>query len=99
HQQDIHSFPTRRSSDLFEDSLPTIYSKIMDDIIDFEKDERLLFNQDELTQLEMMCKEEGIDFKLVKKLLLVEKEFSGYKVRRGLDRKSTRLNSSHVKIS
>ncbi|WP_077622438.1 DNA phosphorothioation system sulfurtransferase DndC [Sediminibacillus massiliensis] len=68
----------------FEDSLPSLYSEIMEHSLNFEKDERLLFSQDELTQLEMMCKEEGLDFKTVKKLLLVEKEYTGLKVRRGL---------------
>ncbi|WP_079478869.1 DNA phosphorothioation system sulfurtransferase DndC [Halobacillus salinus] len=68
----------------FEDSLPDIYKTTFGEELNWEKDERLIFDQDELHQLEMMCQEEGIDFKLVKKLLLIEKDYTGYKVRRGL---------------
>ncbi|WP_102706498.1 DNA phosphorothioation system sulfurtransferase DndC [Terribacillus saccharophilus] len=68
----------------FGDSLPTLYKEVMGASLDFEKDERLLFDQVELSQLEMICKEEGVDFKLIKQLLLVEKEHTGFKVRRGL---------------
>lgn len=68
----------------FEDSLPTLFEEIMGFTLNFERDERLLFSQEELTQLELLCKDEDIDFKLVKKLLLVEKEYTGLKVRRGL---------------
>ncbi|WP_191991821.1 DNA phosphorothioation system sulfurtransferase DndC [Bacillus aerolatus] len=68
----------------FEDSLPSIYEKTTGETLDWEKDERMMFDPNELSQLEMLCKEEGIDFKLFKKLILIEKNFAGYKIRRGL---------------
>lgn len=68
----------------FEDSLPEITSKILDYSIDFEQDDRLVFSQEELNQLELTCQQEGLDFNLVKKLLMIEKDYSGLKVKRGL---------------
>ncbi|WP_188207537.1 DNA phosphorothioation system sulfurtransferase DndC [Alkalibacillus aidingensis] len=83
----------------FEDSLPSIFKEIMEDELHVEKDERLLFDQEELLQLEMLCKEEGIDFKLVKKLLLVEKDYAGLKVRRGLmDQISSALKQDYLHL-
>lgn len=68
----------------FEDSLPRIFRKVFGYDLDWEKDERFIFDADDLNQLELMCKEEGLDFRLMKKLLLIEKEHSGFKLRRGL---------------
>ncbi|GGC76564.1 hypothetical protein GCM10007216_03900 [Thalassobacillus devorans] len=83
----------------FEDSLPKIYWDVFGEDLNWEKDERLIFDQDELHQLEMMCQEEGIDFKLVKKLLLIEKDYTGYKVRRGLmDQLSSALQQDYLHL-
>ncbi|GGD08330.1 DNA phosphorothioation system sulfurtransferase DndC [Pontibacillus salipaludis] len=83
----------------FEDSLPSLYNNIFGQDLNWEKDERLIFDQDELHQLEMMCQEEGIDFKLVKKLLLIEKDYTGFKVRRGLmDQISSALQQDYLHL-
>lgn len=68
----------------FKDSLPKIFRKVFGYDLDWEKDDRFIFDEDDLNQLELLCKEEGLDFRLMKKLLLIEKDHSGYKLRRGL---------------
>ncbi|MYL22006.1 DNA phosphorothioation system sulfurtransferase DndC [Halobacillus litoralis] len=83
----------------FEDSLPQLFNSVFGYHLNWEKDERLIFDQDELHQLEMMCQEEGVDFKLIKKLLLIEKEYTGYKVRRGLmDQLSNALKQDYLHL-
>ncbi len=83
----------------FQDSLPKLYKETFGHDLNWEKDERLIFDEDELHQLEMMCQEEGIDFKLVKKLLLIEKDYTGFKVRRGLmDQLSSALQQDYLHL-
>lgn len=68
----------------FEDSLPKIFRKVYGYDLDWERDERFSFNEEDLAQLELLCQEENLDFRLMKKLLLIEKQHSGYKLRRGI---------------
>ncbi|QHT48497.1 DNA phosphorothioation system sulfurtransferase DndC [Bacillus sp. SB49] len=83
----------------FVDSLPTIYEEVFNENLNWEKDERLFFDQDELHHLEMLCQEQDIDFKLVKKLLLIEKDYTGFKVRRGLmDQLSSALQQDYLHL-
>lgn len=83
----------------FEDHLPKLYQKVYCYDLEWEKDDRLMFEEDELHQLQMMCKEEGIDFKLVKKLLLIEKSYSGFKVKRGLmDQLNSALQQDYLHL-
>src|SRR5690606_41310397 len=85
----LHSFPTRRSSDLFEDGIldrrplqlevlgPNgAFEPVYDDIVEMEPDGRFRMTMLEPTSSALRMT-----------------------VCSGLDRKSTRLNSSHVKIS
>ncbi|GAA0493379.1 hypothetical protein GCM10008986_19780 [Salinibacillus aidingensis] len=83
----------------FEDSLPKLYKDIMGHDLEWEQDESLIFDEEELSQLEMMCHEEGLDFKLMKKLLLIEKDYSGFKVKRGLmDKISSALKQDYLHL-
>lgn len=68
----------------WEDAVPTIYRKVMGHDLEWEFDDKSLFEPDQVTDLELLCKEHDIDIQLVKKLINIEKKYSGYKVRRGL---------------
>lgn len=68
----------------WEDTLPQIYRDVMGVDLDWEEDGRTLFDPDQLTDLEQLCKEHDVDFQLIKKLISTEKNYAGYKVRRGL---------------
>ena len=81
----------------FEDSLPKIFHDVFGYDLDWEKDERLMFEPEDLTQLELLCKEENLDFRLMKKLLMIEKEHSEFKFKRGLmDQLSSALNQDYL---
>ncbi|KEO84702.1 DNA phosphorothioation system sulfurtransferase DndC [Tumebacillus flagellatus] len=66
------------------DSLPKIYREVMGEDLDWEYDDRPLFQQDQITDLELLCDEHDVSFDLIKMLITAEKNYSGYKVRRGL---------------
>ena len=68
----------------WDDHLPKIYRKIMGYDLDWEINDRPLFTQDQIFDLEQLCREFGVDFKMIKKLISLQKDFSGYKIRRGL---------------
>jgi DNA sulfur modification protein DndC len=66
------------------DSLPKIYREVIGDDLDWEYDERPMFEEDQVTDLEFLCNQYQVDIQLIKKLIHIEKSYSGYKVRRGL---------------
>jgi DNA sulfur modification protein DndC len=68
----------------WEDKVPSIHKEIMGHSIDWEIDDRPLFDIDQISYLEFLCEEFKVDIKVLKKLISIEKEYSGYKVRRGL---------------
>lgn len=68
----------------WEDSLPQIYRNITKKDLDWEYDERPMFENDQITDLEILCKQNDISLELMKKLISIEKNFSGYKIRKGL---------------
>ncbi|WP_461673165.1 DNA phosphorothioation system sulfurtransferase DndC [Priestia megaterium] len=68
----------------WEDSLPQIFEEVMGYSLDWEKDDRPLFDNEQITDLEGLCQKYNVDFKSLKKLISLEKNYSGYKVRRGL---------------
>ncbi|PEJ58823.1 DNA phosphorothioation system sulfurtransferase DndC [Bacillus sp. AFS002410] len=68
----------------WEDSLPTIYREVMGKDLDWEQDDRPLFDQEQVFDLETLCREFNVDLKMLKKLISLEKDFAGFKVRRGL---------------
>ncbi len=71
----------------WEDWVPMLYTKVYGKIksIDWEKDDRPLLDRDQVSQLEILCQEFNVDMKVMKKLINVEKDFAGYKFRRGLN--------------
>ncbi|MFF5996528.1 DNA phosphorothioation system sulfurtransferase DndC [Lysinibacillus sp. KU-BSD001] len=71
----------------WEDYVPMIYEKVYANqkTIDWEKDDRPLLTYEQMNQLEMLCQEFNVDVKVMRKLINAEKEFAGYKVRRGLN--------------
>lgn len=66
------------------DTLPTMYNEIFGEDLDWDYDDRPLFEPDQLTDLEILCKEQDISISLIKKLISIEKDHSGYRIRRGL---------------
>lgn len=75
----------------WEDSVPKIYKKIMGFDLKWEEDDRPLFGQDQVTDLELLSEEMKIDIKLVKQLISIERDYAGYKVRRGIAKNLDRI--------
>ncbi|MGE7615879.1 DNA phosphorothioation system sulfurtransferase DndC [Paenibacillus sp. NPDC101420] len=68
----------------WEDRLPLIVEEETGEIYDWNHDDRPVFKDDQLTDLETLCQEEGINLSVLKQLISIEKDYSGVKVRRGL---------------
>lgn len=68
----------------WEDRVPKIYEEETGEQLTWEHNDRPTFVEDQLTDLERLCAEEKISLAVLKKLIAVEKDYSGYKVRRGL---------------
>lgn len=68
----------------WEDRLPQIVEEETGQIYDWHHDDRPVFKEDQITDLETLCQEEGVNLNLLKQLISVEKDYSGVKVRRGL---------------
>lgn len=68
----------------WEDHIPSIYEEVMESSTDWEMDDRPLFDKDQISDLELLCDQFKVDIKVLKKLVSIEKDFAGYKVRRGL---------------
>ena len=47
-------------------------------------DDRPLFDKEQISDLELLADQFKVDIKVIKKLISIEKDYSGYKVRRGL---------------
>src|SRR5690606_42069595 len=97
-QRDIHSFPTRRSSDLGESSQPSALP--WDQIAPTPFKATNMLSDAALKQLrgeyESRLKNDAILKELIENTKMIKET---RKESRISDRKSTRLNSSHVKIS
>ncbi|HEY9581998.1 MAG TPA: DNA phosphorothioation system sulfurtransferase DndC [Savagea sp.] len=70
----------------WEDSIPAIYESVYkgEKKIDWEEDDQPLLSHAQLAQLQMLCDEYNVDPRVLKKLIDIEQEFSGFKIRRGL---------------
>ncbi|MDT0121086.1 DNA phosphorothioation system sulfurtransferase DndC [Paenibacillus sp. RRE4] len=68
----------------WEDRLPLIVEEETGISYDWHQNDRPVFKEDQVTDLESLCQEEGVNLNLLKELISVEKEYSGVKVRRGL---------------
>ncbi len=71
----------------WEDWVPMIYQDVYRNKAEiiWEQDDRPLLDKDQVSQLEMLCKEFNVDIKVMRKLINVEKNYAGYKFRRGLN--------------
>lgn len=80
-----------------EDSLPKIYYDVFGVNLEWEEENNLHMTEDELEQLRQICSEENIDFNLMKKLLIIQKGYEGYKIKRGLtDKISSALRQQYL---
>lgn len=68
----------------WDDMLPLIYFEVFGTELDWDYDDRPLFEPDQMTDLEILCKQQDISIDLIKKLISIEKDHTGYRVRRGL---------------
>lgn len=68
----------------WEDRLPLIVEEETGEVYDWNHDDRPVFKEDQLTDLETLCQEEGVNLSVLKQLISIEKDYSGVKVRRGL---------------
>lgn len=68
----------------WEDRLPRIVEEETGEVYEWHRDDRPVFKEDQLTDLETLCQEEGVNLNLLKELISIEKDYSGVKVRRGL---------------
>jgi DNA sulfur modification protein DndC len=75
----------------WNDSLPRIYNEIMGEDLNWEQDERPFFSLNQMTDLDLLCQKYGISIELVKRLVQIEKTYSGYRVRRGVFRDIEKL--------
>jgi DNA sulfur modification protein DndC len=67
-----------------QDHVPNIYREITGKDLDWETNDRPLFADDQLTDLEILAQDYGLNLQLVKKLISLEKDYSGFVVKRGL---------------
>jgi DNA sulfur modification protein DndC len=65
----------------WEDSVPTIYNEVMDDDLDWVRNDLGSFSEDEAAVLEDVCAEHDIQPKLIKRLLDIELRQHGMKRR------------------
>lgn len=83
----------------WEDQIPALYKEVMGHSIDWEMDDRPLFDKDQISDLEMLCDQFKVDINVLKKLVSIEKDFSGYKVRKGLmDELSRALKQDYLHL-
>src|SRR5690606_41799736 len=95
YHRDLHSFPTRRSSDLGE-----IPAEVVDDLRGDARPVDRIDRADRMAPLEEQVAGDGLDEILALVEDALDRDVEDVRVgERVQDRKSTRLNSSHVKIS
>lgn len=68
----------------WEDQVPKIFENVMGYSIEWEIDDRPPFDEEQISDLELLADKYKIDLNLIKKLISIEKDYSGYKVKRGL---------------
>ncbi|ALC90602.1 sulfurtransferase DndC [Bacillus sp. FJAT-18017] len=69
---------------VWEDEIPVIFKDIMGYSLDWEIDDRPLFDKEQISDLELIAEQYKVDINVIKKLVSIEKNYAGYKVRRGL---------------
>lgn len=68
----------------WDDPIPEMHKKVIGNEIEWELDDRPLFDKEQVSDLELLCDQYKVDINVVKKLVSIEKEYSGLRVRRGL---------------
>ncbi|UJF32654.1 DNA phosphorothioation system sulfurtransferase DndC [Paenibacillus hexagrammi] len=68
----------------WDNRVPNIYEEETGLKINWEENDRPTFAEDQMTDLERLCLEENVNLSVFKRLLSIEKNYSGYKIRRGL---------------
>ncbi|MDO4925599.1 MAG: DNA phosphorothioation system sulfurtransferase DndC [Turicibacter sp.] len=66
------------------DSLPKIYHEILDNSIQWETDNKPLYSESDLKKLEQICHSTDTDYNLFMKLLMQEKKYRGFKIRKNV---------------
>ena len=59
----------------WEDSLPNIFKEVMGYDLNWEYDDRPLFDNEQITDLESLCRKHNVDFKALKNLYHLKKIF------------------------
>lgn len=70
---------------VWEDLVADSYYNVYKTNLDWDTDDQPIFDEDQISLLDLLCEEYKVDFKVLKKLIGVEKEFSGFKFRRGIN--------------
>lgn len=68
----------------FEDRIPAIYYEVNGHHLDWEFDDHPLFDSEQITDLELLADQMDIDMKVLKRLIQIEKDHNGHKIRRGV---------------
>lgn len=68
----------------WDDSIPTIYHEITGEQLDWEDNDKPLLKEDQITDLERLCKEYNVNISILKQLIAIERKYAGYKIRRGV---------------
>lgn len=66
------------------DSLPKIYEEFLDQPIQWETDNKPLYSESDLKKLEQICQSTDTDYNLFMKLLMQEKKYRGFKIRKNI---------------
>lgn len=75
----------------WKDELPIIFREVMGFDLDWEDNDQLFFQEDQLTDLQLLCQEYNVSFELIKQLIAIEMKHTGYKVRRGIYQEFDRI--------
>src|SRR5690606_41856771 len=97
HVSSIHSFPTRRSSDLYKIGSAMLQVRLGRCYFEMNNIDKALYYGLESEKIADM--ESSFQFEKERKQHESEKLQRDLEIKNQRDRKSTRLNSSHVKIS
>jgi DNA sulfur modification protein DndC len=83
----------------WEDRVPLVVLEETGEMLDWEYDDRPMFQKDQITDLERLCQEYNVNLSLIQKLIAIEKEYVGYKIRRGLQQEFEKvLNQDYLHI-
>lgn len=70
---------------IWEDWVAESYYKVYGQDLEWDVDDQPIFDQDQISTLELLCDEYKVDIKVLKKLIGMEKSYLGYKFRRGIN--------------